>query len=115
MPWWGWLSLGIGQFLAAYRITFRGIVLDACGTYENVDGMDLFFSLFFGAILAAVAGPLVLLYALARTRTTGGDAGSVARLIGGETRHEKQQRREQELRDRERRIRQIERELGIDA
>jgi hypothetical protein len=114
MTWWGWAILGacVAGTLYTFRLVFRAMALDVCGSYESMDGMDFFACAFFGGIISVCAWPLILIFAAIK-RCYGGDLATMSAAIGGETRGEKQRRRELELRDRERHIADLERELGI--
>jgi hypothetical protein len=108
MSWVAWLGLGAGVlvFLASWRAVCRAEIEYE---QEEITTGDL-------AALLLISLTLVWLgpfFVIARMSFWQRPADSVARVIAGESRAQKRERRERELRDRERRVAELERELGI--
>lgn len=119
MPWWFWIGWSVPLALWFWRLTFRVIVEDGRGwDYREkrpaaLGAEDIVFSAVFATLVFTVFGPCIVVHRAfqAATRTT--DWDRAAALLGGESREQKQRRRERDLAEREARIREAERELGI--
>lgn len=107
----GWIIFGawmLGAVLT-FRPTARAVIGETHGGY---DWEDVVFGALIGTLLVLCCWPLVGLY-FALRRSTGNDASRAARLVFGESRAEKDQRLEREKIERERYIRELERQCGI--
>jgi hypothetical protein len=98
--------------LAGFRHVFRDLI----GNPGNADWADLVLIGFAALLIAAIFGPFVVLGLLARRAADarGLRPEDVARAIGGEGRADKIARLEQEAKERQRRIADLERDLGIE-
>lgn len=95
-------------YVATWRLVFRAIASDCWGGPDWADILE-------GVTIATIAGavfPLVLIgYAVRRLASD--DPAKLARILGGESRAAKEERREREIWERDRRIAELERELVI--
>lgn len=112
MSWYGWLLLAFSVLPMpwAWRSTFRASVNVMRISYT--DWFDVSVSAFI-ASLAMFAWPLVLMIASLNRALRVTSAEDFAAKVGGETRGEKLKRREREVAERERHIRDLERELEV--
>jgi len=103
MPWWVWASVPV--YGVVWRVMFRVLWEDSAES----NWATLWQCAFASAFLFWLVGP-ILLFEKSSARLK---PDHVARVIGGESRAHKRQRREQELREMEARVQVAERELGI--
>lgn len=106
-----WIGYALGALLT-FRPLFRAMILDLCSDYNKVDVPHIVACTAFSTLIVAFVWWLVAPYLLLQ-RFVGGNAGSVARVIGGESRDMKVKRLEKEAREHERHINELERELEI--
>lgn len=108
MAWVVTVAYVVGM-VPAWRAVFRATL--AASSYGEVDGEDIVMC----AVMASLVcwfWPLIAPFALV-WKATKGDPARTAKALGGEGRDQKLRRLEMEARDRERRIRELEREAGI--
>lgn len=104
MPWWAWVLGGYcGPMIACFRWVWRAVWEDCPN--DPPEWADLPIGCLMTLVLLAF-WPITLLVAEVEPAT-------LVRVIGGESRAQKQARRERELREREQAVRQAERDLGI--
>lgn len=110
MPWDSLLAVVyVLGLVPAWRAIFRVILTEAI--YGRPEGEDIAFGVFFascGCWFWPLIAPFALVWRIAK-----GDPERAAQVLGGEGRAQKLRRLEKEARDRERRIRDLEREAGI--
>lgn len=119
MPWWFWLGWSVPLALWFWRLTFRAFVENDRGwdyheqRPEALQVEDVVFGVILATLAFYVMGPSIVVHRAFRAATRTTDWDRAAALLGGESREQKQRRRERELAEREARIREAERELGI--
>ena len=103
MPWWVWPSAAL--YAGVWRVTFRVLWEDHAKSDWGIFWKCVFDSTFLFWLVA-----LILLCDRGSGRLK---PDRVARVIGGESRAHKRQRRQRELRELQARVQVAEKELGI--
>lgn len=106
MTWWLWVLAGALVYVPCWRATLRSMLK------EDFDE-GTFGELVFCMVAAVVFAPVGLFLIVQNTGMLDRDVRTLGRRIAGESRADKRKRRARELREREQRIRDAERELGI--
>jgi hypothetical protein len=114
MPWWAWLAGSLVLGIWFWRVTFRTLIAtDIFGPASKeigLTGVDFMLAAVFSTLIFPAA-PLLLFFVAVKHLV--GGWGDLARVMGGETRAQKRERKEAELAEREEKVARMERELGI--
>jgi len=105
MPWWAWASIVV--YAAVWRLTFRLVWED-----HPESNWLIFWQCVVATTFLFWLAWLILLLGKSSARL---EPDQVARVVGGESRAHKRQRRERELRELAARVQVAEKELGIDG
>jgi len=110
----GWIILGVWVLgaLLTFRPVARGLIHDIAGPYD-FDWEVVISGSLMALLVCAFAWPCAVSY-FALRRMALNDPERAARILAGESRDAKVRRLERERAEREQRIRDLERELGIE-
>jgi hypothetical protein len=106
-PWWAWTISGVLVYVWVWRITFRWMT----EYVRNLSWFDFWAAVFLCTFFFWLVA-LFWFHDVLERRTT---PKALARVVAGESRRAKRERRDRELSERERRVREAEKELGFDA